>query len=413
MNEKQTAAAQAVERGESIFLTGPGGTGKSFTINEIYTKSSKKVALTALTGCAALLIHPQAKTLHSWAGIGLGKDPLPKMTAIVRRSRKAMIRWISTEVLVIDEVSMMTPELFETLDEVGRKIRNDPRPFGGIQLVLSGDFYQLPPIQETVQFAFESPLWKKLNLITHELTEIVRQKDPVFQTILNEARVGSVSKESMRTLRKRLGIDYKKEEIQPTMLFTRRGEVDHVNRSHLMKLTTPKRIFSASTVYPSNTDMKKFDKEQIDRLDYNSSYSRELTLAVGAQVMLIMNKQELGLVNGSRGVVVGFTTEGLPTVKFLNRTLDIDYNTWSFTDTPGILRKQIPLILAYAITIHKAQGSTLDCALIDVGDRTFEYGQAYVALSRLKGLENLYIHDLSKDAFRAHPKVKEFYTSAL
>jgi len=216
----------------------------------------------------------------------------------------------------------------------------------------------------------------------------------------------------MRTLKKRLGIDYKKEEIQPTMLFTRKGQVEHVNMSHLSKITGPKRIFSASTVYPSNTDLKKFDKEQIDSLDYNSSYSKELTLAVGAQVMLIVNKPEKGLVNGSRGVVIGFTADGLPTVKFLNITLDIEYNTWSFTDTPGILRKQIPLILAYAITIHKAQGSTLDCALIDVGDRTFEYGQAYVALSRLKGLDNLYIHDLSKDAFRAHPKVKEFYAYA-
>jgi ATP-dependent DNA helicase PIF1 len=432
MNTAQQAAFDAIESGKSIFLTGPGGTGKSYMLNELWKRSSKEISLTAMTGCAALLLNSKAKTLHSWAGVGLGTDVVPLLVSKIRKSRRAALRWLKTDVLVIDEVSMMTPDLFEKLDEVGRKVRrNELLPFGGLQIVLVGDFFQLPPIS-TQSFVFESPLWKKLALETHELTEIVRQKDPVFQTILNEARHGELTKASVKLLRKRMNLDYKSLTVQPTMLFTRRVEVDQINTRELKKLTTERHVFKATTVFNPSANTAGLTvsspdvQTAVQKLDGNAAYTPELVLAVGAQVMLLYNlNHEAGLVNGSRGVVVDFKKAEpddnakalikrdetlMPVVEFKSgdrRT--IDYNTWEVQDFPGVLRKQIPLKLAYAVTIHKAQGATLDCALIDVGDRTFEYGQAYVALSRCKDIESLYVHDLDAAAFRANPKVKEFY----
>jgi ATP-dependent DNA helicase PIF1 len=432
MNAAQQAAFDAIEAGKSIFLTGPGGTGKSYLLNELWKRSTKEISLTAMTGCAALLLNSKAKTLHSWAGVGLGTDVVPLLVSKIRKSRRAALRWLKTDILVIDEVSMMTPDLFEKLDEVGRKVRrNELMPFGGLQIVLVGDFFQLPPIS-TESFVFESPLWKKLGLETHELTEIVRQKDPIFQAVLNEARHGELSKASFRLLRKRMNLDYKSLTVQPTMLFTRRVEVDQINARELKKLTTERHVFKATTVFNPSANTAGLTvtspevQTAVQKLDGNAAYTPELVLAVGAQVMLLFNmNHEAGLVNGSRGVVVDFKKLEpkeddkafikkdetlMPVVEFKSGDRRIiDYNTWEVQDFPGVLRKQIPLKLAYAVTIHKAQGATLDCALIDVGDKTFEYGQAYVALSRCKDIESLYVHDLDAAAFRANPKVKEFY----
>ncbi len=460
LNPIQQEAFDAIQRGENIFLTGPGGTGKSFLLNYVYEQLQPKgsvkdplrkhIALTALTGCAALLLHNKAKTLHSWAGIGLGTDPTPILIQKIRASRKSAMRWIATDILVIDEVSMLTPELFEKLDAIGRAIRRNPhQPFGGLQLVLVGDFFQLPPVVkqdlsgETVTpaggfFLFESELWKTMYLKTYELTQIVRQKDEDFQRVLNEARIGELSKKSLKVLATRFGVDWSSLEIRPTMLFTRRAEVDTINMSHLNKLKTERRIYHASTIFVPTAQtegMKETDplvQKAIAKLDNDAPYSPELIVAIGAQVMLLVNKPDLGLVNGSRGVVIGYglveatgedksssnaanthyTSDSLlvPIVQFRNGLrIPVEHHTWELPDFPGVCRRQIPLKLAYAITIHKAQGATLDCALIDVGGKTFEYGQAYVALSRVKDLESLYIHDLEATAFRAHPKVKTFY----
>lgn len=454
LNEQQRAAYDAICQGRSIFLTGPGGTGKSFLLGLLQTQlqkdTGKKVSLTAMTGCAAILLHPKAKTLHSWAGIGLGTDAVPLIVANIRKSRKVAVRWLATDVLVIDEISMMTPELFEKLDEVGRKIRKcENRPFGGLQLVLVGDFYQLPPVVRQLDdgpkvdttFVFESPLWKTINPETHELTQIIRQKDEKFQLVLNEARKGELSKRSLKVLASRMGLDYQSLPIKPTMLFTRRAQVDDINMSHLKKLTTERKTYKASTIFLPTANTQGLSKDDpivlraIAKLDNDAPYKPELTLAIGAQVMLITNlSPEEGLVNGSRGVVVKYGAASPPTdisglkaaevvpidpslqvpiVQFKNGlTLPIEHATWELTDFPGVMRRQIPLCLAYANTIHKAQGATLDCALIDVGGSTFEYGQAYVALSRVRDLESLYIHDLEATAFRAHPKVAAFYAAS-
>ena len=400
-------------------------------IKEVFNvlpQTGREPSLTAMTGCAALLLHPKAKTLHSWSGVGLGTDAVPLLVGKIKKSRRAVLRWLKTDTLVIDEVSMMTPDLFEKLEEVSRTIRRDQRPFGGLQIIMVGDFYQLPPVsREDTKFVFESPLWAKLGLITHDLTQIVRQKDEAFQTILNQARCGQLTKESLKILKRRMNLDYKSMEIQPSMLFTRRAEVDTINMNHLRKLTGDRKTYKASTVFNPLTQTQGLTNDTpevvqaIQGLDKIAAYSTELTLAVGAQVMLLTNMNPgAGLVNGSRGVVIGFdrptkddtaaTDTLFPVVRFKSGIQIIQHHDWD-TDMPGIKRQQLPLKLAYAITIHKAQGATLDCALIDVGGRTFEYGQAYTALSRLKDMESLFIHDISLDAFRAHPKVVEFYAA--
>lgn len=433
LNPGQTSAYNDILQGKSIFLTGPGGTGKSFLIKEIFNalpQTGREPSLTAMTGCAALLLHPKAKTLHSWSGVGLGTDAVPLLVGKIKKSNRTRMRWLKTDTLVIDEVSMMTPDLFEKLEEIARKIRNIDRPFGGLQIIMVGDFYQLPPISKGDQtnFVFESPMWAKLGLITHDLTQIVRQKDEAFQTILNQARCGQLTKESLKILKRRMNLDYKSMEIQPSMLFTRRAEVDTINMNHLRKLTGDRKTYKATTIFNPLTQTQGLTNsspevvQAVETLDKVAAYSVELTLALGAQVMLLTNMNPgAGLVNGSRGVVIGFdrptkddtvaTDTLFPVVRFKSGIQIIQHHDWEVPDMPGIKRQQLPLKLAYAITIHKAQGATLDCALIDVGGRTFEFGQAYTALSRLKDMESLFIHDISLDAFRAHPKVVEFYAA--
>lgn len=429
LNTEQRAAFDAVAAGKSIFITGPGGTGKSYLIQALYhllpDRVGKLVGVTALTGCAALLLGRFAKTLHSWGGIGLGRQEPATLATAIRRSNSALRRWRHTDILVIDEVSMLTPELLEKLDQVARIVRMKDLPMGGLQIVFVGDFYQLPPVvkaedgRREMKFVFESPLWKEIVRETIQLQQIVRQADPAFQQVLHEARRGELSPQSISILKSRQGLDWQNELIRPTLLFTRRAEVDLVNEKNFKALQGERRPFTVETVFApfetlrGLTEQSPNVKRAIEKLDKDSPYVSELVLAVGAQVMLLMNKYpEAGLVNGSRGVVVGFDATGAPLVQFRRGSpVPIAATTWESDEIEGVFRKQIPLRLAYAITIHKAQGATLDCALIDIGTSTFEYGQAYVALSRVKSLECLYIWDIEATAFRAHPKVKQFYSS--
>lgn len=425
LTDEQRKAYEAVKDGKSIFLTGPGGTGKSFLLRTLYETipetTGKQIAITAMTGCAALLIGRFAKTLHSWAGIGLGREPASTLAASIRKSGKSLRRWLGTDILVIDEVSMLTPDLLEKLDQVARTIRRSAAPMGGLQIVFVGDFYQLPPVnkekEKETPFVFHSPLWKEIVKETVELTKILRQDDPVFQTILNEARTGEVSEESLKILATRQDRSWQQLQIKPTLLFTRRAEVDNVNDRNLRALQGERKLFKAETVFApiaatqGLTESSPNVKQALEKMDRDGSYMVELILAIGAQVMLLSNlDHEAGLVNGSRGVVVGFEPSGAPIVQFRSGSaIPISATTWESEEIEGLSRKQIPLRLAYAITIHKAQGATLDCALIDIGTSTFEYGQAYVALSRVKNLQSLYIWDLEPTAFKTHPKVVEFY----
>jgi len=407
LSEEQKHAYDAVIKGDSIFLTGPGGTGKSHLIGLI-AQQVPSLAITAMTGCAAILLGHGAKTFHSWAGIGLGKDTAEFIAKKMKSQAKK--RWKDTSTLILDEVSMLTPELLEMIDKLAKIIRQNSKPMGGMQVVFVGDFLQLPPVAKggSVKFAFESPVWWEIVKETVQLKRIFRQKDPVFQNILDEARVGEISAESLAILKTRCDLTWDHEPIQPTLLFSRNVQVDSINKANIDSLEGEAQIYKAR--FPSG-----------QTLPDDIGFVPELTLKVGAQVMLVTNlDQNKGLVNGSRGVVVQFrkeyttdvitgeeTNDGImyPVVRFKNGRMEtMKYHSWK-----DLFVQQIPLRLAYALTIHKAQGATLDCALVDIGMNTFEYGQAYVALSRVKSIDSLYVHEVFAGAFRAHPLVKKFY----
>ena len=455
MDSEQQKAVEYAGQRRSFFLTGAGGTGKSFVIQHIVEaieKSGRDVALTAMTGCAALLLGSNAKTLHSWAGIGLGKESVDILVPKIKKSNKARKNWLNADCLIIDEVSMMTPDLLDKLEAIAKLIKKNKAPFGGLQIILVGDLYQLPPIYKegeltNAQFVFESQSWRNYIKDVVVLDKVHRQSDPVFLQILNEARAGALSEESIKILESRKTNAWKKLEIKPTLLFTRRADVDDVNVAQLQKCTGDDVVYKVKSVkLPSVFATDQDIQWAVERMDKNSPYVPELRLRKGAQVMLLTNKHtEYKLVNGSRGVIIGFSDDNdkkrltelekadktpevekqvkdlkmqlegssrLPIVKFKSGgTLVIDYHAWESDEIKGLQREQIPLRLAYAVTIHKAQGATLDCALVDIGDNTFEYGQAYVALSRVKSLDSLYIWDLNPSAFRVHPKVKTYLDS--
>lgn len=433
LNDEQLAAFKAVQAGTNIFLTGPAGAGKSYLIRRVVEwagANHKEIAVTALTGCAALLLGNKAKTLHSWAGVGLARESADVLAANILKNPRAKKRWKKTEILIIDEISMMTPEFFEKLDIVGKRVRANARPWGGLQLILCGDYFQLPPVSKGIsgeivipgRFAFESPAWKAANLTPIVLSKIERQTDPAFQKLLNECRIGAPSPETITLLQSRQGLDWKSKLIRPTLLFSRNADVDSINEKNIGALKKPLRLYDARTEIippPEDPTLEIPTGEHLERLitklDSDANYAPHLELCVGAQVMLLVNQDlEAGLANGSRGVVVDFRSDGIPIVQFLHGDpVPVEWHEWISNDCPAIHRYQIPLRVAYAITIHKSQGATLDCALVDIGASTFEYGQAYVALSRVRNLDSLYVWNLTPSKIMAHPTVVSFYENLM
>ena len=431
LNADQELAFQNIQMGRNIFLTGPAGSGKSFLIKHVLEwglQTGKKITATALTGCAALLLGNKAKTLHSWAGVGLGKESAEVLIANILKTPKHKRKWKTTEILIIDEISMMTPTFLEKLDLIGKRIRSSQKPWGGLQLILCGDFFQLPPVQRGTgisgelgtgeRFAFESPVWKQCNLLPVVLSKIERQTDIAFQTLLNECRVGKPSLASIELMKTRQNLDWKSRLIKPTLLFSKNADVDAINEKNIRALKKPIRTFHARTEIEAPPDDPTLDVpsgEILDRivakLDTDATYSPTVDLCVGAQVMLLINKDiDKGLVNGSRGVIVDFRYDGAPIVQFLTGDpIVIERQRWTSNECNAIHREQLPLRVAYAISIHKSQGATLDCALVDIGESIFEYGQAYVALSRVRNLESLYIWTIDASKIRSHPNVVQFY----
>ena len=440
LTKEQRFVIDELLKNKNIALMGAAGCGKSYLLSVIYNEYPKlkkdymskcnpwcvaktpRIQICALTGCAALLLGKKAKTLHSWAGIGLGKGSVSELLNKIRKNTKAMHNWLCTDLLIIDEVSMMTAELLDKLNALAKRVRANNKAFGGIQLMLVGDFYQLPPVNkgdEPTIFAFEADTWKESINVAIELTQIQRQKDIMFQKVLKEARMGELSKESCDILSSHQGRDWKENKIRPTLLFPKRAEVEMINSNNIRALTGQRYRYKARLVYDGKVP-DGFDENDetfiriLQKFDSDSPYYKELELVSGAQVILITNiDTNAGLVNGSRGVVVGFTpTMGLPIVEFINGKKEvIGAHTWEVEGYEFVSRSQIPLRLAWAQTIHTSQGSTLDAALIDIGSGVFEYGQAYVALSRVRNLDSLYVYDFVPTAFKVHPKVKAFYST--
>lgn len=417
--EQQTAYDKYVQ-GHNIFITGPGGSGKSELIRKIYkhASSSKNIQVTALTGCAAILLNCKAKTLHSWAGIGLGNGTPQVFIDKIRKSFYLRAVWKTIDVLVVDEVSMLSLKLFNTLNDIGRAIRGNGLPFGGIQLIFSGDFYQLPPVgdktdPETQQFCFESNAWDAVFPSQIQLVKIFRQTDDVYSGILNQIREGKLNRESYDVL-----VRYVEREVdpalvaEPTKLFPTKKQVDHINASKMAGLHGDEKKFSLRYIDEATDKNIAFE---LEFLANNLLCDKTITLKVGAQVMCIINIRsdsgDLLICNGSQGIITEFCN-GCPKVKYNNGVeMIMQWHFWESDKYPGSGVSQIPLILSWALTIHKAQGATLDAAEIDAGSGIFECGQTYVALSRVKSLEGLYLTSFDPKKIRTKKKVKEFYAN--
>ncbi|XP_053677644.1 ATP-dependent DNA helicase PIF1 [Anopheles nili] len=416
LNEEQQNILTVCQSGRSIFFTGSAGTGKSFLLRKIIAALPPDgTVATASTGVAACLIG--GTTLHSFAGIGGGDATLQNCYEKASRPITAQA-WRKCKRLIIDEVSMIDADYFEKIEAVARYVRKNNKPFGGIQLILCGDFFQLPPVNKVmdrsqrgqfsqgadgggrVRFCFESKVWPECIQMSYELRIVHRQRDQEFVSILNSIRIGRVTDEITERLRKTASQRIETEGILATQLCSHTSEVDAINHAKLENLRSEEKIYDAKDSDPYST-------KQLDQL---VPAPAKLTLKIGAQVMLLKNFNIAeGLVNGARGVVLNFV-QGLPLVKFKHRELLVRSEKWTVKTGAGMVmtRTQLPLKLAWAFSIHKSQGLTLDCVELSLS-KVFEAGQAYVALSRAQSLESIRVLDFDLRQVWANTKVLEFY----
>ena len=434
LSKEQQLAFNKYIKGDNIFITGPGGSGKSALIRKIKDHCRKEIQVCALTGCAAVLLNCKAKTLHSWSGIGLGNGTIEQNIKKILGSRYKKEMWKDTDVLIVDEVSMLSLKLFNMLNEIGKAIRKNPRPFGGIQLIFSGDFYQLPPVgnkdePDTMRFCFESDNWNSIFRpnCQIQLIKIFRQTDEIYSTILNQIREGKIKKKSNDLLLQYVGREPEENlVVEPTKLFPTKNKVEYINNSKMCSLDSEEKEYVVKQVLDvemTNEEKRirlQYSKENIQtELDYltgNLICDKNLKLKVGAQVMCIINIQlpsDEMICNGSQGIITRFCpATNLPIVKYNNGVeMVMGRHIWVSENIPGIGVSQVPLILAWALTIHKSQGATLDTAEIDVGSGIFECGQTYVALSRVKSLNGLYLTSFDVRRIKINTKVKEYYDS--
>lgn len=391
----------SLEGGKNVIMQGPGGTGKSYTINLLsnyFYNRGRNVFVTALTGVAALNIS--GKTLHSWASHGLLDKPLEHYTTNVSWKRAAK-NIIMTDILIIDEVSMLDSKLFEMLDQICRHHRKTTDFFGGIKLVLCGDIMQLPPVKGHNFLKAEYMDLSAFDI--HSFYEPRRYPDLSFFDMLMDIRKGILSEKTKTIFIKKVQ-EYNKEELEkrdviPTVLYATKANVDAENASKLQSLQTKPFVYKAE-------DKIAIGHEKESENILKTLSNQVITLKVGAQVMHTVNNTTLGLVNGSRGVVTDLTAD-LVTVKYFDdRVIIHSRHSFIFTINRqvNIVRRQFPFILAWATTIHKSQGSTLDCVICDLGSSIFCDGQAYVALSRVKTLNGLYLSAFDPKSIRASEK---------
>ncbi|XP_060899427.1 ATP-dependent DNA helicase PIF1 [Labrus mixtus] len=405
LNKEQAAVLSAVLSGKSVFFTGSAGTGKSFLLKRIMgSLPPKSTFATASTGVAAC--HIGGTTLHNFAGIGSGSAPLEQCIELAQRPG-VLQHWTTCRHLIIDEISMVEAQFFDKLESVARSVRRSTQPFGGIQLIVCGDFLQLPPVskgKEKASFCFQARSWRKVMQLNMELTEVRRQTDQSFISLLQAVRVGRVTEEVTTKLLESAYHHIERDGILATRLCTHKDDVELTNENKLQQLPGSVRVFEALDSDPA----------LVKTIDAHTPVNRVIQLKIGAQVMLTKNLDVTrGLVNGARGVVVAFESgkHGLPRVRFVCGVTEVlKPERWVFKSGGGIhlSRQQLPLKLAWAISIHKSQGMTLDCVEISLA-RVFESGQAYVALSRARSLEGLRVMDFDPHVVRANPDVLVFY----
>lgn len=398
LSPEQQSVYKAVLDRKNVLVTGSAGTGKSTLLSALLKKFPFDLHITASTGIAAVNVF--GRTIHSWGGIGIDLPLQGVIDQVRTRKGPSFHRIKSAKMLAVDEISMVDSSLLEIMDGLFRDIRGCQLPFGGIQMVLFGDFLQLPPVKGT-GFAFESETWKKAGIETFMLTKVFRQEDQLFSSVLNEIRLGNITPEIAAFLRQRKGLKPAKK-IKPVIVYSHNKDVDEENEKMLKKLKTKEVIWKAHD-YGEAGPLKNIQK--------NCLAPEVLKLKEGAQVMCLWNiAPEDGIANGSIGIVKSIE-DNVPTVQFQNgMEVDFERKDWQCKDAGKVIagRSQIPLRLAYSITAHKCQGMTLDSIEVFL-DKCFDYGQAYVALSRCRTLDGLYIGSIDLNRIAAHPRALEFY----
>lgn len=391
--------------GNSVFLTGPPGAGKTYVLNEYIRRAKrqgKAVAVTASTGIAAT--HIGGTTIHSWSGLGVRESLSEWDRERLQATERLVKRYNATDVLVIDEVSMLHGKRLDMVDEACRLLRKDERPFGGLQVILVGDLFQLPPVNrggEMIDFAHTSRAWQELAPKICYITEQHRQENDGLLDLLNAMRRGDVNELHEVMLTERLG-QKPSQEVVVTRLYAHNADVESINQKHLAAIDSQTKMFVMQT---------KGAAAKVEQLTKSVLAPERLELKQGAEVMFVANNYAQGFANGSRGHVVEFR-DNLPVVELSNgRQIKVEPHTWTMEEDGRKKAEvsQLPLRLAWAITIHKSQGMSLDAAEIDLS-RSFTPGMGYVALSRVRSLEGVYLGGINQMALAMHPTIFEFDT---
>lgn len=387
--------------GRSVFLTGPAGSGKTYVLNTFIREQKRKgkeVAITASTGIAAT--HLGGTTIHSWSGLGIRDELTNKDRLWLTDNARLSKRYAMTDILIIDEVSMLHGKRLDMINEAAQLLRGNLEPFGGLQVILTGDLFQLPPINRgnaPDDFVHQSQAWQALNPAVCYLTSQHRQNEGNLLTVLNALRTNSFDEYHAEMLQERIGMP---PEDAPTLtrLYTHNVNVDAINEQQLDNLEGDTFIFEMDTAGRA---------QFVDQLKKSVLAPERLELKIGAEVMFVANNFGAGFANGTRGRVVAFD-DGDPIVQPQNgrKEIRVEQHVWRYEED-GRERAtvaQLPLRLAWAITIHKSQGMSLDSALIDL-TKAFTYGMGYVALSRVRSIEGLYLSGINQTALRLHPEI--------
>ena len=395
---KQDEAFTLLTMGKNVFLTGAAGSGKTHLLNNYILwlrERGIEPAITASTGIAAT--HIGGVTIHSWSGIGIKKKLSIYDLDFIEQNERLVKRFKKTQVLIIDEISMLSAETLTMINQSIQAGLQSHEPFGGMQVIFCGDFFQLPPVVrggETLTFAFQSPVWNELALHVCYLREQHRQDDGILLDLLGSIRNNTIADKHILKLEKRI-TDTSPENIPH--LYTHNADVDYLNNERLSLLSSQ----------PYNFEMSaKGSKKRVEALKKGLLVPETLTLKKGAVVMFVKNDPQGWFVNGTLGTVIDFK-DSLPLVKTHDgKTLTVEYASWALEENEKTLAEviQIPLRLAWAITVHKSQGITLDAAYMDLS-KTFVEGQGYVALSRVKSLEGLHLKGFNAGVFTRNKHV--------
>ncbi len=400
---KQTQALTVMLSGAPVFLTGPPGAGKTYVLNQFVkraTKSGKTVAVTASTGIAAT--HIGGTTIHSWSGLGIRDFLGAKDKQQLANNSKLVKRYNATDVLVIDEVSMLHGHRLDMVNQVCKLLRKSTEPFGGIQVILVGDLFQLPPItrgSDESDFVHNSDAWEELDPKICYITEQHRQEKDGLLELLEAMRSGELEDFHHELLNERIG--QKPTSSQPiTKLFAHNVDIDTVNQRHLDAIKNEVYQYKMNTKGP---------QAKVEQLRRSVLAPEILELKLGAEVMFVANSPSAGFVNGTRGQVVEFRDDQ-PVIKLTNkRNIKVVPHSWKLEEDGKVRAEvsQLPLRLAWAITIHKSQGMSLDSAEVDLS-KSFTPGMGYVALSRIRSINGLFLSGINAMALQMHPQIYEF-----